>query len=133
MEDWGIVFGLIVIVILIVMYTRTSHYEESPPVTAGTPGTSAALPSEGAPTADVLPPVPPSPAPKVVPPSPVIPPAPTPQGDMTNVPESLTFTSLRMESNLMNDEATPAPEITLPTAQEDAEVSSRSKYSEWSP
>jgi hypothetical protein len=125
MEQWvGIAIGLAILIVLLILYvSRSSEFE--------------AAPTDVVPTQ--LPPVPQTPPVPVTEPSPVIDHQYTsnaiPATDFDSFPESMSFTSLKVTSEIGTDEL-PIQSPTLVKFSgpaEDIEVSHSSMYSEWSP
>jgi len=125
MHQWaGIALGLVIIIALIVLYmSRSSGFEPTP---------VDVVPTQ-------LPVVPATPPVPVMEPSPVIDHQYTsnaiPVTDMDSFPESMSFTSLKVTSEIGSDEM-PAQAPTLVKfsgPSEDIEMETGTKYSEWSP
>lgn len=124
MEQWvGIVLGLILVIVLIILYkSRSSNLDVAP---------TDVIPTQ-------MPKAEPTPAVPALEPSPVI-----DHPVISNVlstndfyPEALSFTSLKMTSELGAEDDEPQaekPQIKLPTAPEDQDLEGRSMYSAWSP
>jgi hypothetical protein len=125
MHQWaGIALGLVIIIALIVLYmSRSSGFEPTP---------VDVVPTQ-------LPVVPDTPPTPVMEPSPVIDHQyvsnTIPVTDMDSFPESMSFTSLKVTSEIGSDEM-PAQTPTLVKFSgpaEDIEMETSTKYSEWSP
>lgn len=125
MEQWvGIALGLVVMIVLIMLYmSKSSEFE--------------AAPTDVVPTQ--LPPVQQAPPLPMMEPSPVIDHQYTsnaiPATDLDSFPESMSFTSLKVTSDIGTDDM---PQVTPTLVKfsgpvEDIEVAHSSMYSEWSP
>jgi hypothetical protein len=125
MEQWvGIAIGLAVVIVLIMLYmSRSSEFETAP---------TDVIPTQ-------LPPVQQAPPLPVMEPSPVIDHQYTsnaiPATDLDSFPESMSFTSLKVTSEIGTDELPiQGPTLMKFSGQsEDIEVAHSSMYSEWSP
>jgi hypothetical protein len=125
MEQWvGIAVGLFIVIVLIIMYmSRSSEFETAP---------TDVIPTQ-------LPVVPATPPVPVMEPSPVIDHQYTsnaiPTTELDTFPESMSFTSLKVTSDIGADEM-PVQTPTLVKFSgpaEDIEMETNTKYSEWSP
>jgi len=125
MEQWvGIAVGLFIVIVLIMLYmSRSSEFETAP---------TDVIPTQ-------LPPVQQTPPVVAMEPSPVIDHQYTsnaiPTTDLDTFPESMSFTSLKVSSDIGADDM-PVQSPTLVKFSgpaEDIEMTHSSMYSEWSP
>ena len=127
MKDWvGPVVGLIVAIVLIILYFRSS---------SGFANEPGQTPTDVIPTQ--LPQVPPTPPISVPEPSPVLPqPIPDVQATATesDFPESLSMSSFVVSSDLseMDVPMSEMPKLVKMQGPEDIEMDRRQTYSEWS-